>query len=131
MSEVATLLTRLRTLRDRPWVSGEGRARFDRLMPRLLTVLSESGRAAIALPRIVPLLESVMRRSAYFALLLENPQALDLLVWMCAESRITSYNVCYTKLLRTAGEQVIDAVDHTQRARTDQIPGQHVDARVV
>jgi len=87
MSEVATLLTRLRTLRDRPWVSGEGRARFDRLMPRLLTVLSESGRAAIALPRIVPLLESVMRRSAYFALLLENPQALDLLVWMCAESR--------------------------------------------
>jgi glutamate-ammonia-ligase adenylyltransferase len=83
---VQALLVRLRTLRDRPWVSGEGRKRFDGLMPRLLAAMSGT-RAAVTLERIVPLLEAVMRRSAYFVLLLENPSALELLVAMCGESR--------------------------------------------
>ncbi len=86
-ASVASEITRLRTLRDRPWVSGEGRNRFDLLMPRLLESMAGSARPSIALERIVPLLESVMRRSAYFVLLLENPGALELLVSMCAGSR--------------------------------------------
>ncbi|NJN53148.1 MAG: bifunctional [glutamate--ammonia ligase]-adenylyl-L-tyrosine phosphorylase/[glutamate--ammonia-ligase] adenylyltransferase [Gammaproteobacteria bacterium] len=84
---VLAQVSRLRTLRDRPWVSGEGRKRFETLMPRLLAAMAASGRAALSLERIVPLLEAVMRRSAYFVLLLENPAALKLLVSMCAESR--------------------------------------------
>jgi len=78
---------RLRLARDRPWVGGEGRRRFDTLLPKLLAEMSERSRPGETLARLTPLFEAVMRRSSYFALLLENPRARSLLVELCAESR--------------------------------------------
>jgi glutamate-ammonia-ligase adenylyltransferase len=88
--EVATVLhevERLRGTRDRPWVGGEGRQRFDTLMPKLLNALAAQPEPGETLVRLTPLLEAVMRRSSYFALLLENPAALRRLVELCSESR--------------------------------------------
>jgi glutamate-ammonia-ligase adenylyltransferase len=78
---------RLRGNQQRPWVSGEGRARFDALMPRLLAALARTDDPGGTIARLTPLLEAIMRRSSYFALLLENPGALAVLTELCAESR--------------------------------------------
>jgi [glutamine synthetase] adenylyltransferase / [glutamine synthetase]-adenylyl-L-tyrosine phosphorylase len=84
---VATQLVRLRRARDRPWVGSEGQSRLDELMPILLAAAQSVAQPDIAVARVVPLFEAIMRRSAYFVLLLENPQALTELVQICATSR--------------------------------------------
>ncbi len=80
-------LQRLRAARDRPSVGNEGSARLDKLMPLFLAAAVETSRPDLAVARVVPLFESILRRSAYFMLLLENPQALQELVHICASSR--------------------------------------------
>ena len=87
IDELTDSMRRLCTTRDRPWVGGEGRARLDALIPRLLTEAEKTARPALTLARLVPLLEATVRRSAYYVLLLENPAALRLLVEICAASR--------------------------------------------
>jgi [glutamine synthetase] adenylyltransferase / [glutamine synthetase]-adenylyl-L-tyrosine phosphorylase len=84
---VAGQLQRLRTARDRPWVGREGRDRLDQLMPLFLASAAATAQPDLAVARVVPLFEAVIRRSAYFMLLLENPQALAELVQICANSR--------------------------------------------
>jgi glutamate-ammonia-ligase adenylyltransferase len=86
-AELTPLLQRVCTARDRPWVGGEGRARLDALIPRLLVETQQTARPELTLARLVPLLEATVRRSAYYVLLLENPAALRLLVEICAASR--------------------------------------------
>jgi glutamate-ammonia-ligase adenylyltransferase len=61
-------------------ISGDGRKRIDRLMPRLLAAAGKAEDPATALERILGLVDAVSRRTSYVALLLENPQALDHLV---------------------------------------------------
>ena len=86
-ASLVRLLEGLRTARSRPWVGTEGRARLDELMPRVFEAAAGTDHPTIALSRIVPLLEAVLRRSAYFVLLLENPHVLAELVAICAASR--------------------------------------------
>ena len=86
-AELRELIERLRTTRDRPRVGGEGRARLDALIPRLLSSAEKTARPGLTLARLVPLLEATIRRSAYYMLLLENPEALRLLVAICGASR--------------------------------------------
>jgi len=74
----------------------EARVRLDRLMPRLLAACGEAGKEAArtgdgaqaceCLRRALQLVEAVARRSAYLALLIENPVALRQLVRLCAAS---------------------------------------------
>lgn len=54
--------------------------RLDRLMPLLLAAAVKTDRPLLVLERIVPLIESIVRRSCYIALLLENPGSLDHLI---------------------------------------------------
>ncbi len=67
-------------------MQAEGRARLDALMPRLLQLLSERDEQAETLSRILVLVESVARRTAYLLLLVENPNALKQLVRLCGAS---------------------------------------------
>lgn len=74
-------------------MQASSRARLDAFMPRLLRMAGKqahSGEAltgmAETLNRIVPLVESIARRSAYLVLLLENPTALQQLVKLCSAS---------------------------------------------
>ena len=66
--------------------SKEGRHRMDCLMPLLLSAAGLSSRPELTLSRLIKLLEAIGRRSAYLALMLENPLALSQLVKLCAAS---------------------------------------------
>lgn len=80
-------LIRLRTARDRSSVGHEGRERLDALMPAVLSDLRGAADAGTVLARLTPILGTVLRRSAYLALLRENPGARRLLVDLVRKSR--------------------------------------------
>ncbi|MGN0922405.1 MAG: bifunctional [glutamate--ammonia ligase]-adenylyl-L-tyrosine phosphorylase/[glutamate--ammonia-ligase] adenylyltransferase [Cellvibrio sp.] len=70
-----------------------GRARLDAFIPRLLDTLVERASqgqlqlsVAECFKRIEPLIEAVVRRSAYLVLLVENPTAMSQLVTLCDAS---------------------------------------------
>ncbi|TXS92658.1 bifunctional [glutamate--ammonia ligase]-adenylyl-L-tyrosine phosphorylase/[glutamate--ammonia-ligase] adenylyltransferase [Parahaliea aestuarii] len=67
-------------------LQSQGRERLEAFMPQLLRACAESSDPDLALSRVLPLVTAVLRRSAYLALLLENPAALDELVQLCAAS---------------------------------------------
>lgn len=57
-------------------LSGQARDNLDRFMPLLLTELARINRLDTGFDSIRPILEAVLRRSVYFVLLAENPDAL-------------------------------------------------------
>lgn len=63
-----------------------GFERLDALMPLLLDAVAGNEAPDTALERVQPLIEAVLRRTAYLALLRENPQALEHLMRLCAAS---------------------------------------------
>ena len=63
-----------------------GRERLDRLMPRLLETLGYQQGGPLTCERLLGFLEAVVRRSAYIALLVENPHALSQLVKLSGAS---------------------------------------------
>ncbi len=87
-------LTALKSARDRSSVGHEGRERLDALMPALLEDLRGRVDAGSLLVRLVPILRSVLRRSAYLALLYENPSARRMLVDLVARSRWVGERLC-------------------------------------
>ena len=84
--EMADILQSIRENRALRAMQPIGQERLDRLLPRLLQQVCESGESAETLRRLVVLIESVARRTAYFLLLLENPDALAQLVSLCGAS---------------------------------------------
>ena len=97
-----------------------GRDRLDKLMPMLLSLCAEAEQPSLALKRVFPFLDSVLRRTAYLALLLENPKALKQLVSLCQTSpwvaeQLASYPSLLDELLDhrnlytvPSGEQLAD-----------------------
>ena len=78
----------------------QGRDRLDKLMPLLLYLCNEVDQPLIALQRVMPFVESVLRRTAYFSLLIETPKALKQLVDLCfASSWIADRLARYPSLL--------------------------------
>ncbi len=63
-----------------------GRARLDRFMPLLLAAAAATDHPSVVIARTMPLVESVLRRSAYLVLLEENPGALEQLVRLVSAS---------------------------------------------
>lgn len=62
------------------------RQRFDRLMPLLIRQSALEKNADVALLRAINLLENICRRASYLALFAEYPEALHLVVKLCAAS---------------------------------------------
>ena len=87
-------LTALKSARDRSSVGHEGRERLDALLPALLEDLRGRADAGSLLVRLVPILRSVLRRSAYLALLYENPSARRMLVDLVGRSRWVGERLC-------------------------------------
>ncbi|MGI9273558.1 MAG: bifunctional [glutamate--ammonia ligase]-adenylyl-L-tyrosine phosphorylase/[glutamate--ammonia-ligase] adenylyltransferase [Endozoicomonas sp.] len=80
---------RLITLRDGKAfnrVRRQSRDRVDTFMPVLLEKIAQTGEPDICLIRLLPLVESVLRRTAYLVLLIENPAALEHLCKLCTAS---------------------------------------------
>jgi glutamate-ammonia-ligase adenylyltransferase len=61
-------------------LSSKGRERLDQLMPLLLEAVGQSEEADETLPRVLDMLEAVVQRTAYIALLVESPLVLSQLV---------------------------------------------------
>jgi len=78
--------------------------RLDNVMPALLSLLAKEVSALALLERMLRLLRSIVRRSAYLALLIEKPHMLKFLVTICGASewilmQICSYPVLLDELL--------------------------------
>ncbi len=83
---VLELLEELRQSRACRAMSARARTRLDRLMPLLLGAVAANRAGVAALERVIPLLECIALRSAYIALLVENPMALSQLVRLTSAS---------------------------------------------
>ncbi|MEO1573629.1 MAG: bifunctional [glutamate--ammonia ligase]-adenylyl-L-tyrosine phosphorylase/[glutamate--ammonia-ligase] adenylyltransferase [Pseudomonadota bacterium] len=77
----------------------ESRDRLDRLVPALVAAAMGTERPARTLERLTRVLEGVGRRSAYFSLLNERPQARQRLVDLCAASQRIASDVAEHPLL--------------------------------
>jgi glutamate-ammonia-ligase adenylyltransferase len=98
----AEILQRVRRLREgglQQRLDQPGRQRLDALVPAVLRAASRQPEAARALDGMVLVLEAIGRRSAYFALLNENPPALQRLVGICAASEFLAQLVATHPLL--------------------------------
>ncbi|MCL4721223.1 MAG: bifunctional [glutamate--ammonia ligase]-adenylyl-L-tyrosine phosphorylase/[glutamate--ammonia-ligase] adenylyltransferase, partial [Gammaproteobacteria bacterium] len=76
-----------------------GRQRLDALVPAVLAAAARQPEPLRALDGMILVLESIGRRSAYFALLNENPPALERLVGICAASEFLARLVATHPLL--------------------------------
>lgn len=84
--EAARMLVALLSSAGVQRMQSSGRERLYDFMPLLLEAASEAERPTQTLLRIIPLIESVLRRTAYLVLLMENRQALGHLVRLCDAS---------------------------------------------
>lgn len=87
--DCAELTRRLKHHRSNRAVSqmqATARQRLDKLMPMLITACAKQNNNYLALLRCLPLVENILRRSAYMALLVENPRALDRLAQLFSAS---------------------------------------------
>ncbi len=76
-------MDRLRQFRDtaeRKGLSSRGSGRLSLLMPRLLKLVTECEAPDVALERVLKVLEAIVRRTAYLALLVEHEEVLGQLV---------------------------------------------------
>ena len=79
-TDTARLLEQLQNTIHTSAIHAAGKSRLDQLMPLLLSRVSECSQPSITAARIIPLIRSILRRSAYLLLLIENPAALNQLV---------------------------------------------------
>lgn len=82
-------LQKLKAFRDSGFylrLDEPGRQRLDTLMPAIVTLAGSESEPVDALTGALTIVESIGRRTAYFALLNENPEALKRLVNLCAKS---------------------------------------------
>ncbi len=93
LEQLFTVLRHIRESRSVVNMQASSRTRLDAFISRLLLVLAEkaeqqelAGSIVDTLKRIVPLIESIARRSAYLVLLVENPIALNQLATLCGAS---------------------------------------------
>ena len=108
VSWTAQMRQTLHTFRHSRRVGGlsvHARERLDHLMPLLLEKLTtETRHSETCLLRLLSVIEAIIRRSAYLALLIENPGALQQLVFFCDVSdwfsaHIARYPVVLDQLL--------------------------------
>jgi glutamate-ammonia-ligase adenylyltransferase len=85
-ARVAQVLCELRDSSKLRYLQAESRQRLDQFMPRLLSTCAAHEQGDEVLLRLIPLVQAVVRRSAYLMLLLENPLAMEELVRLCAAS---------------------------------------------
>jgi glutamate-ammonia-ligase adenylyltransferase len=116
-------------------LSDATRARLDRVLPTLLQGAAQSREPMLALRRLLALVGNILRRSAYLALLDEQPAALARVVDVVANSallaeRLAAYPLLLDELLdarvagalpdrdalRAACEGAVAAIDDTEQA---------------
>jgi len=89
--QVLTMLAGIRHSRFYQAFSREGRERLDTLMPMVLKTCTKTDNPDTAISRVLFVIESIGRRSAYLALLSENPLALSQLTRLVSASSEISH----------------------------------------
>lgn len=89
----------LRQVAEMHGLSARGARRLDRLMPYLIDAAAATHAPAEALPRLGRLVQAVARRSAYLALLQEQPAARERVAALCADSAFLAEQVIAQPLL--------------------------------
>ena len=94
------LIQALRKGRAYLGMSAQGRSRMNHLVPLLIGAVGAANHPDATLVRLLQLLETIGRRSAYVALLVENPMALSQLVHLCDASPWIAHHLSrYPQLL--------------------------------
>lgn len=93
------LLQRLRDNNALTNMQAIGKQRLNKAMPLILKATWENDQPLLTLERLVPLIESILRRTSYLVLITENPQALAQLVRLCASSPWIAQSITETPLL--------------------------------
>jgi glutamate-ammonia-ligase adenylyltransferase len=101
-------------------LSKNGRERLEQLLPLLVQAAAGCEMPDTCLTRLLPLVESVMRRTVYMSLLVENPLALSQLIRLCSASPLISkqlarYPVLLDELLDV--RRLLDVPDKVQQKR--------------
>lgn len=97
--EAARLIGQLGSGPAPRYLGEQGRARFDALVPMVLSAVGEQPDAAEVLGRLVRVLEQIAGRTTYLALLQESPQVLVQLVKLCAASAWIAQQIARFPLL--------------------------------
>ncbi|RLT99334.1 MAG: bifunctional [glutamate--ammonia ligase]-adenylyl-L-tyrosine phosphorylase/[glutamate--ammonia-ligase] adenylyltransferase, partial [Ketobacter sp.] len=101
-AEAWHLLHEFKTSRQVTHLQAVGRERLDKLMPLLINACSQQADPGLTLQRVLGLVESILRRSAYIALLVENPNSLERLAMLFAASPWVAESIArYPMLLDT------------------------------
>ncbi|MCF7223272.1 bifunctional [glutamate--ammonia ligase]-adenylyl-L-tyrosine phosphorylase/[glutamate--ammonia-ligase] adenylyltransferase [Marilutibacter chinensis] len=87
-------------------LSDRARARLDRVLPALLQGAAEASHPMLALRRLLTMLHNILRRSAYLALLDEQPPALARLVEVVSQSALLAERLALHPLLL---DELLDA----------------------
>ncbi|MBE0510869.1 MAG: bifunctional [glutamate--ammonia ligase]-adenylyl-L-tyrosine phosphorylase/[glutamate--ammonia-ligase] adenylyltransferase [Chromatiales bacterium] len=99
-AEVYRLIQALRKGRSFLGMSAQGRTRMNHLIPLMIGAVGGAEQPDATLARLIHVLESIGRRSAYIALLVENPMALSQLVRLCDASPWIAHHLSrYPQLL--------------------------------
>jgi glutamate-ammonia-ligase adenylyltransferase len=93
------LLQRLRDNNALTHMQAIAKQRLNKAMPLILKATWENDQPLLTLERLVPLIESILRRTSYLVLITENPQALAQLVRLCASSPWIAQSITETPLL--------------------------------
>lgn len=105
------------------YLQQESSLRLDQFMPEFLGACLAADDPELALQRVLPLVQAVVRRSAYLVLLLENPAALRELIALCSASpwiaeRLSSQPALLDELLdSTSLYSAVDREAQTQALR--------------
>ena len=84
--EARTRVEHFRDAAARKGLSTRGRERLDQLMPMLLRIVADCGQPDLALERVLQVIESVVQRTAYLAMLSEHPDILSQLACLSSMS---------------------------------------------
>ena len=96
------LLHEFKSSRQVTHLQAVGRERLDKLMPLLINACAQQADPGLTLQRVLRLVESILRRSAYIALLVENPSSLERLAMLFAASPWVAESISrYPMLLDT------------------------------
>ncbi len=105
--EASHLLHELKQGRVVKSMSAVGLERLDKLMPLLINACAQQPQPDVVFPRVLRLVEAILRRSAYIALLVENHNCLDRLAMLFGSSpwvadTIARYPMLLDELLNEA-----------------------------
>ena len=84
--KVVNRLSQLLNSKTIVFMQAVGQERLALFMSALMAKLTDEERPDLVLERILPILEAVLRRTAYLVLLCENPTAITHLIRLCRES---------------------------------------------